>query len=188
MATQKKGCGFLITALILLIIGGVICGVGIKGAMGSFEALTSFETPHSGKLTPEEDGAISVWLHGSDTTIPSGISINAKDTSTGEFVQAPVTSNNTTMASGADRKILLGAFEAKKGTEYEVYVTGLSSGREISLSNVSVGGLFGSIGLAIVGPIIFGLFALVFGIIGLVKFLGSKNKQPIAAAPGPPAA
>jgi len=188
MATQKKGCGFLITAIILLIIGGIICGIGVKGTMGSFEALTSFETPNSGKLTVEDDGAISVWLHGSDTTIPAGVSINAKDTATGTFVQAPVTRNNTSMASGADRKILLGAFEAKKGTEYEVYVTGLSSGREISLSNASVGGLFASLGMVIIGPLIFGLIALIFGIIGLIKFLGSSKKQPMASTAGPPAA
>ena len=32
MAKQKKGCGYLITALILLIIGGVVAFLGIKGA------------------------------------------------------------------------------------------------------------------------------------------------------------
>jgi len=181
MATKKKGCGFLITALILLIIGGIICGVGIRGTIGSFEPLTSFETPNSGTLTSEDDGAISVWLHGSETTAPAGVSIDVKNTKTDELVPA-VTVSNTSMSSGADRKLLLGTFESKKDTEYEIRVLGLSPDRKISLSNTSVGGLMSNLGMAIIGPIIFGFLALIFGIIGLIKLLSSKKAQPVPTA------
>lgn len=186
MATKRKGCGFLVTAFVLLVVGAVICGIGIKGAIGSFEPIASFETPAHEKVTVDGDGAITVWLHGSDTTVSGSVSINVKNTATGKFIDAPVSRANTTMSSGNDRKLLIGAFEAKKGVEYDVYVTGLSAGRKISLSNTSVAGMFGSIGMAIVGPLLCGVVALVFGIIGMVKFFGGNKPQPAPAAPGPP--
>ena len=127
----------------------------------------------------KDDGAISVWLHGSETTAPAGVSIDVKNTKTDELVPAVTVSSNTSMSSGANRKLLLGTFESKKDTEYEIRVSGLSPDRKISLSNTSVGGLMSNLGMAIIGPIIFGFLALIFGIIGLIKLLSSK-KAPVS--------
>ena len=191
MATKKKGCGFLITALVLLIAAGAIFGIGIFSAVKAFAPISTFDTPNTGTLTATKDGAVSVWLHGNDTSVPSGISIDSKDVSTGNMVPAPLTSMTSHMEVNGDRRLLVGSFTTETGKDYQVSVTGLASGRKVSLSNTSAASAVGSIGMAIMGPLFCGFLALIFGIIGLVKFFGSKtppNQMPPAAPPGAPPA
>ncbi|MCP5534700.1 MAG: hypothetical protein H7A51_00525 [Akkermansiaceae bacterium] len=191
MATKKKGCGFLITAIVLLIAAAAIFGIGVVGAFKSMAPVTSFDTPNAGAISSGEDGAISVWLHGNDTSVPSGVSINVREVESGQMIPAPLTSLNSHIEVNGDRRILLGAFEGKNGKDYQVQVDGLSAGRKISLSNTSGTAVAGSIGAAIVGPMICGGLALIFGIIGLVKFFGSKTppaQSPPVATPGAPPA
>ncbi|MFK7909937.1 MAG: hypothetical protein AB8F34_04970 [Akkermansiaceae bacterium] len=193
MANQKKGCGFLITALVLLIAGGV--GAFILGgsafneavnAGDSFKDATAFVTPDGADYTAGKDGETSVWLSGNDTSLPAGMSINVKDKSTGEFIDTSKSSVSQRMGE----QLLIGTFEAKKGTDYKVHVTGLSAGRTILVSSVSSSAVMGTIGkgfgaIAIAG--IAGFLALIFGIIGLVKYLGSKKADTPAPAATPPA-
>ena len=184
MATQKKGCGFLITALILLIIGGIVAFLGIKGAVDSakdFTSITEFQTPDGGDVTATEDGAISVWMvGGNDTTRPSGLSINAKDLDTGEYVTATIPSST----SRINDRMLLGSFPAEKGKKYKVHVTGVSNDRTISISSISPDAALGVVGKGlggVFGAAFCGFLALIFGIIGLVKFFSSKKAAPPAA-------
>lgn len=183
MATKKKGCGFLITAIVLLIAAAGIFALGIFGAVKSFEPISSFNTPSSTTITADDNGAISVWLHGNDNSVPAGTSINVTDVASGQIVAAPTTTINSHMKVNGDRRILLGSFEATKGSNYKVQVANVPNGSKISLSNTSTAAAVGSIGMAIVGPMICGVLALIFGIIGLVKFIGSKKADPQAAAP-----
>lgn len=194
MAKQKKGCGFLITALILLIIGGVGAALlggsafsDVKDAGDSFKDATTLITPNGADYTAGADGETSIWLSGNDTTVPSGYSINVKDKSSGEFIDSSTSSTSQRMGD----TLLLGTFEAKKGTEYKVHVTGLSAGRTVLVSSVSSDAVLSTIGkgfgaIAVAG--IASFLALIFGIIGLVKYFGAKKAAAPAPAATPPAA
>jgi len=188
MATQRKGCGFLITALILVIIMAVAMGIGVYSGMKSLAPISSFTTPNSGEITPDDDTAISVWLHGNDTSIPTGIDVLVTDVETGKISSAPLTKMESNIEVNGDRRILLSSFKAEKGKNYKIRVTGLEEGRKISLAKSTLAG-FGLLagGMGISCPC--AILALIFGIIGLIKFFGSKNNpSQLPPSPASPAA
>jgi len=194
MATQKKGCGFLITALLLLILGGVIAtllGMGIVSSGKEFlekieETGKSFSTPESLTFSPEEDSEVTVWLAGDGTDKSAKtdhIVIEIRDTSTNSTTTA---ANPDGSSSSFGNQHLVATFTVKKGSSYEITASGIEDGRTLRIASISTEALFkiatkGVGALAALG--IFGLPALILGVIGLVKFFGSKN----APAQAPPA-
>lgn len=185
MATKKKGCGFLIAALILLIIGGGIAFLGIKSAadeIKNFASIANFKTPDTGTFTAEEEGAITVWLAGgNDTTLPAGTKVNAKDVESGKFIEIQTQRGS----SRINDKLLVAAFNVEKGKKYEVSVNGLSNGREIVLSSMSADAALKMVGKGlggVAGAGVCGFIALILGIIGLVKLVSSP-KNPTAPPP-----
>ena len=69
MATKKNGCGFLIIALALLVIGGIIAGILVASAASTGKEFIkninegeSFVTPASLDYTAETDEEVTVWL------------------------------------------------------------------------------------------------------------------------------
>lgn len=192
MATQKKGCGFLITAIVLLVAAIGIFVIGIFSAVSSASgSLGAFNTPDNVTVKSDKSGKINIWLHGNDTAPPTGTSLHAKEADTGNQVVTSPSVMTSTFTVNNDRRLLLGDFDAVAGKEYTVSVGGLEPGRKITVADATGAKVAGSIGIAVIGPMICGLLALVFGIIGLVKLLGSKNtpnQMPPAAAPGAPPA
>lgn len=192
MATKKKGCGFLIAALLLLIVGGVIAFILGKGAASAVKDFTqelgktgtSFVTPETVTYTTDEDSAVTVWLTGelADADI-NKVLIHVTDTSTNTTSTATKPSGSGTLGN----KHLLATFEVNEGQSYQVKASGIEDGRHLTIASISASkaismvskgiGAFASLG-------IFGFLALIFGIIGLIRFLGSKSSPPQA----PPAA
>ena len=183
MAKQKKGCGFLIAALILFIGGGVgafiIGGSAITDAKQAGDSLmdaATFITPGETNYTSGKDGEISIWYSGTTTTIPTGTKINVQETQTGNPVPASIISGTQTMGETS----LLGTFDAQKDATYQVNVTGMPDGTTILISSASPDAVMSTIGkgfgaIAVAG--IAGFLALILGIIGLVKFFSSKKTE-----------
>jgi hypothetical protein len=196
MATKKKGCGFLITALVLLLIGGGIAGFAGLSAFNSGKEFlekinqgTEFQVPHGAELTVEEDGDITAWLTGKPTDSTDNITITVKNLETGNITSAsrPSGSNNF------GNKHLIGNFEVEKGQRYYVEAIGLADGRTITLSNIPSSAVLKIVGKglgAFFGGGAFVFLALIFGIIGLIMFFTSKpaSAEPAAAPPASPPA
>lgn len=191
MATKKKGCGFLIAALVILIIGGVIAGILGMSAVNSGKDFVEninkgdpFVTPATLTYTPKEDGEVTLWITGDQTEDFSGIEVEITDAS-GNTSKA----NKPSGTSNMGNQHLIGSFSVKGGSEYKLKATGAEAGRTIRVSTLSPSvvlsmlgkgfGAFGAFGAAAV-------VAFILGIIGLVKFLGSK-KADTPAEPAPPA-
>ncbi|BDS08111.1 hypothetical protein NT6N_31510 [Oceaniferula spumae] len=193
MATQKKGCGFLITALVLLLLGGGIAAYLGMSAVSSgkdfvedIEKGEVFVTPGTLNYTPEEDGEVTVWITGDGSTDLNPIVIEVTDVAAGTTTNADKPGGSSTMGN----QHLVAKFSVKKGQTYQVKATGVGDGYTFRVSNLSSSVVLSMIGKGVGAFGVFGVcgfLALIFGIIGLVKFLGSKNKQPVAASPGPPA-
>ncbi len=189
MATQKKGCGFLLTALIIIILGGGIAAFLGYGAFNSGKDFTenvtkgeSFVTPGTLTYTHKEEGEVTVWISGDENTDLSKVELEFTDPSTGVTQKGAKPDGSGFI----NDKHLLAVFSAEKDKTYEVTAKGAADGSTVWLSNVSstailsmVGkglGAFGVGGISIV-------LALIFGIIGLVKFFGSKNQVPQQTPP-----
>lgn len=191
MATQKKGCGFLITSLILLLVGGLLATVLGFGAFSRGKEVvdeisktgTNFVTPDSVIYEPKEDSAVTVWLSGDagDAELDKVI-IHVTDTAskTGSVASKP--SGSSQMGN----KHLVGTFEVKAGKPCEVRASGIEDGRHLTIASVSMStavSLFG-MGFGIIASlVVFGFLALVFGIIGFVLYLGSRDTTGQAAPP-----
>ena len=195
MATQKKGCGLLITALVLLLLGGVIAtmlGMGMVSSGKEFlekieETGKSFSTPESLTFSPEEDSEVTVWFAGNgkqESAKTDQIVIEVTDTSTNSTTTA-VKPEGSSGSFGNQH--LVATFTAKKGSSYEITASGIEDGRTFRIASISTEELFkiAGKGLGVMAALaVFGLPALIFGIIGLVKFFGSPNAPPLP----PPAA
>ncbi len=196
MATKKKGCGFLITALVLLLIGGGIAGFAGFSAYNSGKAFveklddgTQFQVPNGTELTAGEDGEMTVWLTGTGSDVLSNITINVKNLESGKTISA----SRPTGTSNFGNKHLIGNFKVTKGQRYHVAATGLPDGRTITLSNISSSAVLSIVGKglgAFFGGGAFAFVALVFGIIGLIRFFTSKpsSTEPAATPPASPPA
>ena len=198
MATQRKGCGFLITALILVLIGGgVATFLGMKAYSTGKEFVENIDdgtiliTPNSVEITAEEDSEMTVWLadeasDSSDSTPSTETSepldkivINITNTTTDETTIA----NKPNGSSNMNGQLLVGSFPVKKGNTYKIEANGLADGSTLAISSISsttalsmVGNVMG----AFFGGGAFAFLALIFGIIGLVKFFSSKEPTPPA--------
>lgn len=182
MATQKKGCGFLISALVLLIVGGIIAAILGKDAVSTGKDFVkeiektgkSFVTPESITYAAEQDSEVTVWLAGDNTDDLSKVVIHITDTQTNK-------ASTASKPSGTGRfgnKDLVATFTVAKGKSYEVKASGIEDGRHITIAGVSTNAALSMVGKgfgAIASFGIFGLVALILGIIGLVKFFGSKS-------------
>ena len=189
MATQKKGCGFLLTALIILILGGGIAAFLGFGAFSSgkdfAENITSgesFVVPATLTYTPKEDSEVTIWISGRENIDLTNVEVEFTDTSTGVTTKATKPNGSGNL----NDKHLLATFSAKKGTTYQVAAKGSAVGSTIWISEVSsdvilsmLGKGFGAFGVAGITVIL----TLIFGIIGLVKFFGSKNTPPQQTPP-----
>ena len=186
MATQKKGCGFLISALVILLLGGGIAAYLGTSAVNSGKEFVdninkgeAFVTPATLDYTAPEDNEVTVWITGDQTENLSGVEIEVTDAN-GNTSKAAKPSGSSQMGN----QRLVGTFSVKKGQSYKVKATGADIGRTLRVSNISSSavlsflgkgfGAFGVIGIA-------GFIALILGIIGLVKFLGSKKAVAPAA-------
>ncbi|MGJ8677593.1 MAG: hypothetical protein ACSHX0_08755 [Akkermansiaceae bacterium] len=187
MATKKKGCGFLTAALILFLIGGgIVTLLGLSALptgltfVKNFNNGEVFVAPESLTYSAEKDSAVTVWLNSDDTNLDLRRirAIIAEEGKQPFSVQRP--EPITTIGS----KHLIGSFNVEKGKTYNVSATGATEGQVFQASAIETSGNFmAAIGKALgalVVTFIFGILILIFTIIGLVKLMRSKNKQPSA--------
>ena len=143
MATQKKGCGFLITSLVLFLAGGLVATLLGIGAFSTGKKVvdeigktgTSFVTPESATYEPKEDSAVTVWLTGDIADVDlDKIAIHVTDTASKTSSVASKPSEN----SHVGNKHLLGTFEVKEGKSCEVRASGIEDGRHLTIASISM--------------------------------------------------
>jgi len=189
MATQKKGCGFIIAALVLLLLGGGIAtflGMSAVSTSSDFadnlNAGKAFVTPLPMVYTAEETQEVTVWMTVDDSSRDlSGIEIEVTEKGSGTTTTAEKAKSSNNMGN----QYYIASFDVEKGKDYMVSAKGVPAGETFRVSNISssvvlsvLGKGFGAIGIAMGS----GFIALILGIIGLVKFLGSKKSTPPAPA------
>lgn len=189
MATQKKGCGLLITTFVILLLGGgitIFLGISAFNSGKDFaekiDRGESFVTPKTLSYTPRENSEVTLWILGDEDVDFTEIEIEFTDISTG------ITSKATTPngANHINNQHHLADFRVKKDRTYQVTAKGAANGSTILISHVSsdailstLGKVFGAFGVA---GVTF-LLTLIFGIIGLVKYLDSKKIRPHQSPP-----
>ncbi len=191
MATKKKGCGFLITSLIILLLGaGIAAFLGMNVVSDSKKLATNindgetFVSPESLTYSPEQDGDASIWII-TDLEEPDTSMIQIQVTETGSNTTIPVTETETKIT--ILDQLQMASFPAESGKDYLITVNGAKSGEKFKVSNTlpsdelisTVGKGFGAIGIFLGAAFL----AFIFGIIGLIKFFSSKS-----SAQAPPAA
>ncbi|MGB1936229.1 MAG: hypothetical protein ACPHVK_01900 [Akkermansiaceae bacterium] len=191
MARQKKGCGFLITSLVLFLVGGLAAALLGVGAFSKGKKVvdeisktgTSFVTPESVTYEPREDSAVTVWLSGNVEDVDlEKVIIHITDTASKTESVASKPSGSNQM----DNKHLVGSFEVKAGRTCQVRASGLEDGRHLTIASVSMSTAvsFFGMGLGIIGSlVIFGSLGLVCGIIGLVMYFGTQKTSAQGAPP-----
>lgn len=195
MAKQKKGCGFLIIALVLLLLGGGIATYLGMSAVATGKEFTEniqkgkvFVTPLPGIYSAEEDSEVTVWLTSNDAA-PDLDSIEIEVTEKGSGTTTTATKATSTNSMGNQYHVA--TFKVEKGKDYMVNAKGVAAGETFRIASISSNAVLSMLGkgfgaFGVIG--VFGFLALIFGIIGMVKFFGGKKEQPaVAAAPGPPA-
>ena len=189
MAAQKKGYGFLITALVILLLGGgitIFLGISAfnsgKEFAANLEKGESFVTPETYSYTPKENREVTIWILGDEDIDLNEIEIEFTDLSTGITNKAPKP-NGTNHVNNQHH---LADFRVEKDRTYQVTAKGAANGSTILISHVSsdailstLGKVFGAFGVAGITFIL----TLIFGIIGLVKFLDSKKNKPHQSPP-----
>ena len=182
MATKKKGCGFLIAALVLLIIGGIIAGILGMSAISTgkefaenIQSGTSFVTPGSTAYSATEDSEVTVWLVGGNSEDVDKVVVNVTDTSSNTSSPATKPSGSSTMGN----QHLVGTFNIQQGKSYEVSATGAPAGSTLTIASVSSSAVLSLVGKSFGAFAAFGIcgfIALILGIVGLVKFFNSKKE------------
>jgi hypothetical protein len=189
MAAQKKGYGFLITALVILLLGGgitIFLGINAfnsgKEFTANLEEGESFVTPETFSYTPKENREITIWILGDEDIDLNEIEIEITDLSTGITNNAPKPNG----ANHVNNQYPLADFRVAKDRTYQVTANGAANGSTILISPVSpdailpiLGKVFGAFGVAGLTFIL----TLIFGIIGLVKYLDSKKTKPCQLPP-----
>lgn len=189
MAAQKKGFGFLITALVILLLGGgITIFLGISAFNSGKEFATnlqkgeSFVTPETCSYTPKKNRKVTIWILGDEDIDLNEIEIEFTDLSTGITNKAAKPSGTNHL----NNQHHLADFRVEKDRTYEVTAKGSTNGSTILISHVSsdailpvIGKIFGAFGVAGVTFIL----TLIFGIIGLVKYLDSKKNKPHQSPP-----
>ena len=131
MAPKKNGCGFLIIALALLVLGGIIAGILVVSAVSigkefieNINAGESFVRPASLDYTSETDEEVTLWLTSDRAPASNIIKIEFTDAASGETAVA--TNSGTTSWMG--KQHLVAAFGVAKGSTYQVKATGVANG------------------------------------------------------------
>ncbi|MBT7214992.1 MAG: hypothetical protein HN869_07260 [Verrucomicrobia bacterium] len=189
MAAQKKGYGFLITALVILLLGGgltIFLGISAFNSGKEFtenlEGGESFITPETFSYTSKENKEVTIWILGDEDIDLNEIEIEFTDLSTGITNKASKPNGTNHVNS----QYHLADFRVEKGRTYQVTAKGATNGSTILISHVSsdaivptLGKVFGAFGVAGVTFIL----TLIFGIIGLVKYLDSQKTKPHQSPP-----
>ena len=149
MATQKKGCGFLIAAFVILLLGG---GIAAYLGMGAFKTGKEFaeninkgETfvfPDTLNFTAEEDSEVTVWITSAGNVDFSGVEIEIKDTAAETTSKATKPGNTSNIGD----QHFLAVFSVEKDKAYEVKATGATEGQTFRVSNVSSTAVFSVLG------------------------------------------
>ena len=189
MAVQKKGFGFLITSLVILLLGGgITIFLGISAFNSGKEFATnlekgeSFVTPETYSYTPKKNRKGTIWILGDEDIDLNEIEIEFTDLSTGITNKASKPNGTNHVSS----QYHLADFRVEKGRTYQVTAKGATNGSTILISHVSsdailptLGKVFRAFGVAGVTFIL----TLIFGIIGLVKYLDSQKTKPHQSPP-----
>jgi hypothetical protein len=189
MAVQKKGFGFLITSLVILLLGGgITIFLGISAFNSGKEFATnlekgeSFVTPETYSYTPKKNRKVTIWILGDEDIDLNEIEIEFTDLSTGITNKASKPNGTNHVSS----QYHLADFRVEKGRTYQITAKGATNGSTILISHVSsdailptLGKVFRAFGVAGVTFIL----TLIFGIIGLVKYLDSKKTKPCQLPP-----
>ncbi|HAE17871.1 MAG TPA: hypothetical protein DCG41_01510 [Verrucomicrobiales bacterium] len=189
MAAQKKGYGFLITALIILLLGGgitVFLGISAfnsgKDFTENLDQGESFITPKTLSYTPKENSEVTIWVLGDEDIDLAEIDIEFTDTTTG--ITKKATKSNA--AYHVNNQHHLADFRVEKGRTYQVSAKGAANGSTIWITHISSDAIlstlskaFGALGVASVTFVI----TLIFGIIGLVRYLDSQKNRSHQSPP-----
>lgn len=184
MAQKKNGCGFLIIALVLLVVGGIIATILGMGAaktgkefVENIESGKIFAAPDTLEYTSDVDEEVTVWLTSDTAPTTNSIEIEVTDKDTGESTIAVKPSGTSTMGN----QHLIATFSVKKGQNYSVKANGASDGQSFVVAGVDSEAVLSMLGkgFGAIGAFGFCAFlALIFGIIGLIKFFSSKKEVP----------
>ncbi len=138
MATKKKGCGFLIAALVILLLGGIIAAILGASAVSTGKEFTEninkgevFLAPMTLDYTSEVDGEVTVWLT-SDTAPTNTIEIEVTDTASGTSTIASEAGTSSAMGN----QHLVGNFTVVKGSSYKVKAIGATAGQTFRVSSI----------------------------------------------------
>ncbi|MBT8045397.1 MAG: hypothetical protein KJO79_10640, partial [Verrucomicrobiae bacterium] len=145
----------------------------------SIQAGKSFVTPGSTTYTADGGDQASVWLSANDQSATGGVVVHVIDTSTNTKTTATKPSGSANMGN----QHLVATFKIKPGKSYKVSASGVPDGSTLTVSNVSSNAVFSVVGKGFGAFAVFGVcgfLALIFGIIGLVRFFSSND------APAPP--
>ncbi|MBK1854193.1 hypothetical protein JO972_04450 [Verrucomicrobiaceae bacterium 5K15] len=193
MANQKKGCGFLITALLILIGGGGIAAFLGMSAFSTSKEFTedinkgmSFMTPYTLNYTADEDTEVTIWLTSDATTDLAPISVEFIEKQSGASMIASKPGGTSSLGN----QHLVAKHQVEKGKVYQVKASGLADGHTLRIASVPSTSVFAIVGKGLGAFAIFGgcgFLALVFGIIGMIKYFGGKDK-PSTPPPGAPPA
>lgn len=184
MAPKKNGCGFLVIALALLVIGGIIAGILVASAASTGKEFIeninegeSFVTPASLDYTSETDEEVTVWLTSDSAPAADTIKIEFTDAASGETSVATNFGTNSSMGN----QHLVATYSVAKGSTYQINATGVADGQTLRVSGIDSSAVVSMLGKGFGAFAAFGLcalLALILGIIGLVKYFGSKNASP----------
>lgn len=134
-------------------------------------------TPGTLTYTHKKEGEVTVWISGDENTDLSMIELEFTDPETGVTQKGAKPDGSGFI----NDKHLLAVFSAEKDKTYQVTAKGATDGSTIWLSNVSSTAILSMLGKGLgafgVGGISI-VLTLIFGIIGMVKFFGSKKTPP----------
>ena len=193
MSEKRKGCGFLIAAIVATVIATIIAYMGIKSGVTDIQNTTentidgaiTFNTPETATFTATLDEEVSVWLNSNDSTPPTkpnGYSVKAT-TADGTEVAVSQSADITII----NNQVQIASFPASKGNTYAVSVSGLPEDSIIEVSHSSLSEIMGGAAKAagsLLGAIALGFIAFILGLIGLIRWLTSKPKDPAPIAQG----
>ena len=189
MAEKRKGCGFLIAAILAAIIAAVIGYMGVKSGVDDIEdtaadnskGAVKLTTPGTATFTATQDKDATVWLGSTNSTPPtkpSGYTVTVVGAD-GEEINTTITSATVTVMN----QVQLASFPASKDSTYTVSVTGVPDGSLIEVSHSSFSEVMGGAAKAaggVIGAIALGFVAFILGLVGFIRWLTSK---PQAAPP-----
>ena len=191
MAEKRKGCGFLIAALVATVIAVIVGVMGIKSGVddikdtseNALNGSVTLTTPGTATFKATQDKDATVWLASSGSTAPakpSGYTVKAVAADGKEITTTKTAATVTVM-----NQVQLASFPATKDSTYTVSVTGLPDGSVVEVSHSSLSEVMGGAAKAaggFFGALAIGFVAFVLGLIGLIRWLSSKPK-PAAAPP-----